>query len=127
MGPTSIHISQAVNRRAEIEGIAREIRQIVRTKNYRYRDIALLIRNGRIIMKSLSRFSPIIRFLILSIKKERCFNHPLVELIRSVLEVINRYWRYEPVFRAIKTELLYPLGKIQIKCVKRMDRLENYV
>ena len=45
-GRPAIHIGQAVNRRAEIEGIAREIRHLVRTKGYRYRDIAVLIRNG---------------------------------------------------------------------------------
>ncbi len=32
MGQSSIHIAQAVNRRAEIEGIARKIRQLVLEK-----------------------------------------------------------------------------------------------
>ena len=67
------------------------------------------------------------KFPILSIKKERCFNHPLVELIRSVLEIINGYWRYEPVFRAIKTELLFPLGQQTNRLREQMDGLENYV
>ena len=43
----SIHIAQAVNRRSEIEGIARKIRQLVREEKYRYRDIALFMRNGQ--------------------------------------------------------------------------------
>ena len=46
-GSNSIHIAQAVNRRSEIEGIARKIRQLVREEKYRYRDIALFMRNGQ--------------------------------------------------------------------------------
>ena len=39
-------------------------------------------------------------------QKRTMLHHPFVELIRSVLEMINSNWRYEPVFRAIKTELV---------------------
>jgi ATP-dependent helicase/nuclease subunit B len=54
-------------------------------------------------------------------------HHPLVELIRSVLEIINGNWRYEPVFRAIKTELLFPLQQNIHRLREQMDSLENYV
>ena len=46
-GESSIHLAEAVNRRAEIEGVARNIRRLVHEENYRYRDIALLMRNGQ--------------------------------------------------------------------------------
>lgn len=126
-GQTDIHIGQAVNRRAEIEGIAREILQLVRTKNYRYKDLALLIRNGsdyhEIVEPVFSDYQ--IPFFI--DQKRTMLNHPLIELIRSTLEVIQSFWRYEPVFRVIKTELIYPLQENSDRMREKMDRLENYV
>lgn len=125
--PAAVHLFQAVNRRSEIEGIAREIFELVRTKRYRYRDIAVLIRNGRdyhdIIEPVFSDHQ--IPFFI--DQKRTMLNHPLIELIRSVLEIIGGYWRYEPVFRAVKTELLYPLEENRDNMREQMDQLENYV
>ncbi|WHY78929.1 helicase-exonuclease AddAB subunit AddB [Neobacillus sp. WH10] len=125
-GDTAIQISQAVNRRAEIEGIAREIRDVVRTRGYRYRDIALLIRNGGDYHEFVEPVFEDYQIPYFIDQKRTMLNHPLIELIRSSLEVINSYWRYEPVFRAIKTELLYPLQENPNKMREKMDRLENY-
>ena len=58
-------------------------------------------------------------------QKRTMLHHPLVELIRSVLEMINGNWRYEPVFRAIKTELLFPLGQKVEKLREQMDSLKT--
>ncbi|MDV2888120.1 hypothetical protein RYX45_23440, partial [Alkalihalophilus pseudofirmus] len=60
-------------------------------------------------------------------QKRTMLNHPLIELIRSSLEVIQSYWRYEPIFRVIKTELIYPLGENTKKMREKVDKLENYV
>jgi ATP-dependent helicase/nuclease subunit B len=123
----SIHIAQSVNRRSEIEGIARKIRQLVREEKYRYRDIALLMRNGQDyheMIETIFRDYEIPYFID---QKRTMLHHPLVELIRSCLEIINGYWRYEPVFRAIKTELLFPLDQNTNKLREQMDSLENYV
>ncbi len=126
-GDTDIHLCQAGNRRAEMEGIAREIRQLVRTKGYRYRDMAVLIRNGgdyhEIVEPVFSDYQ--IPYFI--DQKRTMLNHPLIELIRSSLEVIQSYWRYEPIFRVIKTELIYPLGENTKKMREKVDKLENYV
>jgi len=110
-GEGSIHLAEAVNRRAEIEGVARNIRRLVHEENYRYRDIALLMRNGQDyheLIETIFQDHEIPYFID---QKRTMLHHPLVELIRSVLEMINSNWRYEPVFRAIKTELLFPLGQ----------------
>ncbi|MEW9051376.1 MAG: helicase-exonuclease AddAB subunit AddB [Neobacillus sp.] len=126
-GKPAIQISQAANRRAEIEGIAREIRQLVRTKGYRYKDIALLIRNGAdyhdIVEPVLTDYQ--IPYFI--DQKRTMLNHPLIELIRSCLETINSYWSYEPVFRVIKTELVFPQHENPNTMREKMDLLENYV
>ncbi|ULT58097.1 helicase-exonuclease AddAB subunit AddB [Neobacillus drentensis] len=125
-GATEIRISQAVNRRAEIEGIAREIRHVVQTSGYRYRDIALLIRNGGDYHEVIEPVFDDYQLPYFIDQKRTMLNHPLIELIRSTLEIINSFWRYEPVFRAIKTELLYPLQENPAKMREKMDRLENY-
>jgi ATP-dependent helicase/nuclease subunit B len=126
-GKTDIHIGQAVNRRAEIEGIAREILQLVRTKNYRYKDIALLIRNGSDYHEIVDPVFSDYQIPYFIDQKSTMLNHPLIELIRSTLEVVQSFWRYEPVFRVIKTELIYPLQENPERMREKMDRLENYV
>ncbi|MBM7653736.1 helicase-exonuclease AddAB subunit AddB [Neobacillus cucumis] len=125
-GETKIQISQAVNRRAEIEGIAREIREVVQTKGYRFRDIALLIRNGGEYHELVEPIFTDHQIPFFIDQKRTMLNHPLIELLRSTIEIINSFWRYEPVFRAVKTELLYPLRENPAKMREKMDRLENY-
>jgi ATP-dependent helicase/nuclease subunit B len=126
LGQTTINICEAANRRAEIEAIAREVRQLVRTKGYRYRDIALLVRNGGDYHDLVEPIFTDYQIPYFIDQKRTMLNHPLIELIRSSLEVINSFWRYEPVFRVIKTELLYPLGENPARMREKMDKLENY-
>lgn len=126
-GETAVHVAQAVNRTAEIEGVARTIIDLVRNKGYRYRDIAMLVRNGHDyhdIIEPVFRDHGIPFFID---QKRTMLNHPLVEFIRSTLEVLNGYWRYEPIFRVVKTELLYPLEESVARMRDKMDLLENYV
>ncbi|MED3572442.1 helicase-exonuclease AddAB subunit AddB [Cytobacillus praedii] len=126
-GETAIHIGQAVNRRAEIEGVARHINQLVRTKGYRYRDMAILTRNVQDYNDMIETIFTDYEIPFFIDQKRTMLNHPLVEFIRSSLEIINGNWRYEPIFRAVKTELLFPV-KLEASVLReQMDRLENYV
>ncbi|WP_249713511.1 hypothetical protein, partial [Bacillus cereus] len=43
-GQGAFTVMQAQNRRAELQGIAREIQSLVRDGGYRYKDMAILIR-----------------------------------------------------------------------------------
>ncbi|MGD6895937.1 helicase-exonuclease AddAB subunit AddB [Bacillus infantis] len=126
-GKANVHIAQAVNRRAEIEGAAREIKRLAAEEGYRFKDIALLMRNGSVYHDIIETIFDDYGIPFFIDQKRTMMNHPLIELIRSSLEVITGYWRYEPVFRAVKTELLFPsradLGVIR----EKMDKLENYV
>lgn len=126
-GDTAVHFFQAVNRRAEIEGIAREITSLARQEGYRYREMAILMRNGheyQDVLESIFADYGIPYFLD---QKTSMQHHPLIELLRSSLEIINGNWRYEPVFRAVKTELLYPYNQSNHILREQMDQLENYV
>lgn len=126
-GDTAIHIAEAANRRAEVEGVARKIRGLAREQGLRYRDIAILMRNEndyRDILETVFTDYNIPYFID---QKRTMLNHPLIELIRSSLETVLGNWRYEPIFRAIKTDLLFPVGVDLNKAREQMDLLENYV
>jgi ATP-dependent helicase/nuclease subunit B len=129
-----ITIYAASNRRAEVEGAAREIIKLVRDGGLHYRDIAVRVRNiesyGDLLATTFSDYG-IPYFMD---QKRTVLHHPLVEFIRSALEVILNNWRFDAVFRCIKTDLLLPLvdGKLPRKNSRRikrneMDELENLV
>ncbi|WP_335870074.1 helicase-exonuclease AddAB subunit AddB [Bacillus sp. 2205SS5-2] len=123
----AVKVVEASNRRAEVEGVSREIRRLVREENYRYKEIAVLVRNGgeyQNIMETIFYDNEIPYFID---QKRTMLNHPLIEFIRSTLEIMNTHWRYEPVFRALKTELLFPLNEKTGKLREQMDQVENYV
>ncbi|QOR67490.1 helicase-exonuclease AddAB subunit AddB [Cytobacillus suaedae] len=121
-----ISIGQAVNRRAEIEGIAREIRKLVREDNYRYRDIALLVRNSNDYHEMIETIFKDYELPFFIDQKRSMLNHPLIEFIRSSLEVITGNWRYEAIFRCVKTDLLFPISENKHRLREEMDKLENY-
>lgn len=126
-GEAAISIAQAVNRRAEIEGIARKINSLVRENEWRYREIAVLVRNANEYKDMISTIFADYNIPFFIDQKRTMQNHPVIELIRSTLEIIHGNWRYEPIFRAVKTELLFPAKLKSDSLREKMDRLENYV
>ena len=69
-----------MNRRAEIEGIARKIRRLVREEKYRYRDIALLMRNGQDYHELIETIFQDYEIPYFIDQKRTMLHHPLVEL-----------------------------------------------
>ncbi|WLR51513.1 helicase-exonuclease AddAB subunit AddB [Bacillus tianshenii] len=122
-----VHVYPAVNRRAEVEGIAREIYELVQNKGYRYRDIAILIRNSGAYHDLFETIFADYEIPVFLDSKGSMLNHPLIELIRSTLDIIQGNWRYEAVFRALKTELLFPADMDTKVLREEVDVLENYV
>lgn len=121
-----VSLYSAANRRAEAEAVAREIRRLVRENGYRYRDIAVMVRNGHSYYDVLKTIFPDYNIPYFVDEKRSMLHHPLIELIRSALEVITGNWRYDAIFRCVKTELLYPLGAEKDKLREDMDEFENY-
>ena len=121
-GDVSLHA--ATGRRAEVEAVARDIVRRVRDEGYRYRDLALSVRSAPeyadYIMNVFADYG-IPYFLD---QKKAPLHHPLVEFIRSALEIASYGWRYEAVFRCIKTELLLPDDGALTR--EWFDLLENY-
>lgn len=138
LNPSSkgVHITASVNRRAEAEAVTREIVRLVRDEGLRYRDIAVSIRNieayGDLLAGTLHDYGVPYFFD----QKRPVMHHPLVELIRSSLEAVTGGWRYDAVFRSVKTEFFLPYGdEALVQCgdqevyINRqaMDQLENVV
>ncbi|KYZ77842.1 hypothetical protein AXX12_17430 [Anaerosporomusa subterranea] len=115
-----IVIVEAANRRAEIEGIARDIIRLCRDKSYRWRDTAVLVRDEAIYSDIIATVFADYGIPCFQDRRRPAVHHPLAEVLRSSVEAIVERWDYEPVFRALKTGL-FPLSDEQI------DLLENYV
>jgi ATP-dependent helicase/nuclease subunit B len=119
LGP-GIQILSAVNRRAEVEGIARELRSYARDEGLYWKDMSVMTRD-------LSGYHELISQIFSSYKipfyidhKQTILHHPFIELLLSILEVVSSNWAYEPLFRCLKTDF-FPMQRDEV------DRLENYV
>ncbi len=115
-----IKIKEFNNLYDEVEQIAKEIVHLVRDKNARYKDITIATRD-------LNRYD----FLVRSIFKEyeipnfidnkrKAKNNPIIVLILSVLEMRNRRYSYETMFRYLKSGLIGVSDE-------DISLLENYV
>lgn len=121
----AVSIRAAASRRTEVEGVLREMLSLARDSGAKYGEMAVFMRN-------MSDYEPLIAPLFQDFgvpffldQKLNELHHPLVEFIRSALDVVRRRWRYEDVFRCVKTELLLPLDGSITRA--NMDELENYV
>ncbi|WP_261807741.1 helicase-exonuclease AddAB subunit AddB [Paenibacillus sp. N3.4] len=118
-------IQEAVHRRAEVEGAVRDMLQVVREQGVRWREIAIMVRNMegyQDLLKSVLTDYEIPHFFD---QKRTVLHHPLVEFIRSALEVVQHNWHYDAVFRCAKTDLLIPIDGVTER--QELDKLENYV
>lgn len=120
-----ITLIAAASRRAEVEGSLREMLRLARDKGAKYGEMAVFMRNiadyEQLVIPLFEDYG--IPFFL--DQKMNELHHPLVEFIRSAFDVVRRRWRYEDVFRCVKTELLLPLDRSVTR--EDMDALENYV
>ncbi|GGH86154.1 ATP-dependent helicase/nuclease subunit B [Pullulanibacillus pueri] len=123
----SIQLIEAVNRREEIEAVAREVLHLVRDKGYRYQDISVLVRDLSSYRDHIETIFTDYHLPVFIDQKRTMHHHPLIELMRSALDTVLQNWRYEAVFRALKTELLYPSDYSSEVLTEAVDRLENHV
>ncbi|MGG6314326.1 helicase-exonuclease AddAB subunit AddB [Paenibacillus macerans] len=121
----ALSLHRAGGRRAEAEGAAREMVRLAREEGVRWREMALLVRNlgdyEHIVAPLMEEYG-IPYFLD---QKTSMLHHPLVEFIRASLDVVLGFWKYDDVFRCIKSEFVLPLDGSLTR--EHMDALENYV
>ena len=116
-GVDGLKFVEAVNKRAEVEAVAREILRLVK-QGYRLRELGILVRDETYF----ALIKPIFELHALPFfadRKRPASHHPLAELIRSALEVL-RGWRRESVFRCLRTGFFDA-------AITDVDMLENYV
>ncbi len=115
--PQNLQIICAENPRNELIRAALIIQNLVREQGLRYRDICLISRDISPYQQLLEGIFSDIPYFIDSPKK--LFFHPLVELMRSLLEIWQNKPHYQAIFRYFKTGLS-TLSEAQV------DKLENY-
>lgn len=122
-----VKVIEGANPRAEVHAIAREVKRLINEEGYRYKDIGILYRQADVYDAILNTTFYEYEIPLFSNEKKPMLYHPLIEFSRSVFEIINTNWRYEPVFRAVKTDLFFAMNKGIEHARKQMDQLENYV
>ncbi len=130
-----ISIHSAVHRRAEVEAAARQMIALARDQGFRWRDMAIFVRNMADYRDALTTTLTDYGIPFFCDQKKTVTHHPLLELIRSAMEVVKGGWRYDSIFRSVKTDMLIPpirqLHGEQNDSTEllrlALDRLENYV
>ncbi|MBW7473724.1 helicase-exonuclease AddAB subunit AddB [Paenibacillus oenotherae] len=120
----SVSLYSAASRRAEVEAVARDIVRRVKDDGLRYRELAVMVRNAPDYNDYITAVFADYDIPCFLDQKNAALHHPLVEFIRSALEIAQHGWRYEAVFRCIKTELLLPEDGSVTR--EYFDLLENY-
>lgn len=114
----SIHLARNPN--DEVEFITREILKLVREKNYRYKDIAVVTGDIECYSNIIDRIFDKNNIPCFTDNKRSILSNPFVELIRSVIEVIVKDFSYESIFRYLRCGLT---GTVR----EDIDMIENYV
>ena len=115
-----IHLSCSRNPEQEVGETLQKILQLIREQGYKYKDIA-------IICGDLQTYTPFIKqwFSKMNLpyfidEKKQLSENPFVEFISSSLEVIEKDFSYESVFRYLRN----PFSQLESY---QVDILENYV
>lgn len=98
----NINISALSNKYQEINSAAENILTLVRDKNYKYKDIGVILgsEDYKQAVKGIFNQFNIPYFID---DKIDIMSHPLTELILSSVDIINSNWSYESIFRFLKT------------------------
>ncbi|MBQ3107002.1 MAG: hypothetical protein IJC68_00120, partial [Firmicutes bacterium] len=103
-GPASqIALCRAGSPYAEVESAAARITELVRDKGYRYRDLAVLCSDmegrGALVKRVFGQYG----IPVFMDRKKKILQDPAVVFVLSLRDVVCDGWRYEDVFRLIKS------------------------
>lgn len=117
-GAVRIHVAR--NPREEAMKAAGRVRNLVRTKGYRYRDIGVIVSNMEVYGDDLGQAFDLYEIPVFMDYKRSILLNSFVEYIRSLLNMVKDNFSYESVFRFLRTNLSgFTYGEV--------DELENYV
>lgn len=126
-GPVPIELAEAVHPRAEVEGIAQEILRLVREEGYRFRDFAIFIREADVYHDLLRTVCEDYEIPVFIDEKRTMLNHPFIEFLRSAFDAVEGNWRYDALFRVLKSGFVPASDETYPLTVDAIDELENYV
>jgi len=118
--PAEVELFEAQTPAKEVDGVASRIHKLVQDEQIRYRDIAVITGDlpgygyeiaNRFQAEDIPYFMD---------NKKSIMENVMVEFIRAALEIVEKDFSYESVFRFLKTGLVS--GERE-----ETDRLENYV
>ena len=115
----NIHIVSTANRRAEINYIAGQIVKLVRERDYRFRDIALIASDISAYQHYIEALFNDYNIPFFIDKPKSLLTHPAIELITSALQAVINNFSCSDVFACLKTGL----GNVEQSDI---DILENY-
>ncbi|MBQ3600544.1 MAG: helicase-exonuclease AddAB subunit AddB [Lachnospiraceae bacterium] len=117
---SNIYLFEAGNPQGEVDAIMGEIFRLVREEGYRYRDIAILTGDIEAYSPMVEKACKKLDFPSFIDYKKDIMKNPLVELIRSLLDIFRNNYDYESMFRYLRC------GLVDIP-KEDVDMLENYV
>ena len=103
----------------EAKYVAESIRRLVRTKGYRYRDIAVIASDMNVYADVLEKACASFDIPVFMDHKKSILLNSFVEYVRSLLGMIQENFTYESVFRYLRS------GYCEFT-EDEIDRLENY-
>lgn len=101
-GDDSLQFFAASDKKGEMAFVCREILRLVREEGYRYRDVAVLTKDMAGFAAEAEASFEAAGIPVFMDNKRSMLSNPLVEWIRSCLEVIRQDFSYESVFRYAK-------------------------
>lgn len=116
----NIHIYEAKNPKDEILLAAQKIRHLVRTKGWRYSDIAVITGDMNIYGDEIEHVFANYQIPVFMDYKRSVLLNPFVEYIRSLLDMAEKNFTSESVIRFLRTELV-GFSRTEV------DILENYI
>lgn len=116
----SIHLHCGRNPKEEAAFVMSEIRRLVRTKGYRYREIAVIAGDVSAYADYIEKMADVYEIPVFMDHKRSVLLNSFVEYVRSLLAMIEQNFTYESVFRFLRTGFV-PFQNEEI------DELENYV
>lgn len=116
----NVIIYSAADKYDEAEFTAREIRRLVREKNMRWRDFAIICRSASEYQSQVLRALELQDIPYFCDKRTTINNSPIIRFALSALDIVNNKWRSEDIFRWIKT------GMIDDFTMMEAATLENY-
>ncbi len=115
-----VELYRALSPYAEVERAASELSRLVREEGYRCRELAVTARSMETYGPLIDRIFPRYGLPVFLSRMDDVLQKPVLTLVTAALDAAAGEYRYEDMFRYLKTGLAG-------LTVEEVDRLENYV